>query len=89
MSQTRAMAFNWLLLPMFPLLMMIAVWDIGALESYLLIAYFFVTLLVHLHYGVGVVSYLWFDNKVTNNSNNDVFVKVTLLVIIFCISEPF
>ncbi len=56
MSNTRCQAFNWMLLPLFAIVIGVITMTLGDLEIYLLWAYTIYATAAHIHYGICVVS---------------------------------
>jgi len=55
MSNTTCDAFNWLLLPLFMLVVGVQTLSLGVTEVYLLWAYTLFVIAAHIHYGICVV----------------------------------
>ena len=55
MSNTTCDAFNWLLLPLFVLVVGVQTLSLGVTEVYLLWAYTLFVIAAHIHYGICVV----------------------------------
>jgi ethanolaminephosphotransferase len=55
MSNTRCEAFNWLLIPLFAIVIGVSTMHLGVIELYLLFAYAIFVVAAHIHYGICVV----------------------------------
>jgi len=55
MSNTRCQSFNWLLLPLFAIVIGVLTMRLGVIELYLLCAYTIFVVAAHIHYGIRVV----------------------------------
>lgn len=62
MTHTRADAFNYLLIPLMLITPLAVCYDLGAAEVYALYIYTTVATLVHIDYGIHVVSMHWFNS---------------------------
>ena len=58
MSNTRAQSFNWLLIPLFAIVIGVFTMRLGVIELYLLLAYTIFVVAAHIHYGIRVVCFL-------------------------------
>jgi len=58
MSNTRCEAFNWLLIPLFAIVIGVSTMHLGVIELYLLFAYAIFVVAAHIHYGICVVKEL-------------------------------
>ena len=55
MSNTRCQTFNWLLIPLFAIVVGVLTMRLGVIELYLLFAYTIFVVAAHIHYGIRVV----------------------------------
>lgn len=55
MSNTRCELINWLLVPLFSIVLTLCVLSLGVLEFYILTAYLIFVMAAHIHFGVSVV----------------------------------
>ena len=55
MSNTRCQAFNWLLIPLFAIVVGVRTMHLGIIELYLLFALTIFVVAAHIHYGICVV----------------------------------
>jgi len=58
MSNTRCQSFNWLLIPLFAIVIGVLTMRLGIIELYLLSAYTIFVVAAHVHYGIRVVCIL-------------------------------